>query len=198
MTFKEKIKNIWDYDKWFIIGGLVLIIALGYFAKDVIFKEKFDYTVVYAAEGYLSEDELQNFNDVMATFAEDLDKNGKTNVKIINIEFPPEGTVGGQILKEKNTLLMTELALQENCIFIIEEEKLLSLYENNTDAFLDLSTLSDEIPEGTKYIKLNQTELKNKLPMLDDELILVLRVPYLEKYLDIYESCRNYVARIIE
>ena len=198
MTFKEKIKNIWDYDKWFIIGGLVLILALCYFAKDVIFKEKFDYTVVYAAEGYLTEEELNTFNNVLAEYAEDLDENGKTNVKIINIEFPPEGANHGQILKEKNTLLMTELALQENCIFIIEEEKILSLYENNTDAFLDLSTLSEEIPEGTRYIKLNQTKLKDKLPMLDGELILVLRVPYIEKYLDIYEDCQNYIDRILE
>lgn len=198
MTFSQKIKNIWDYDKWYILGGIAAAVAIFFFIKDVFFKEKYDYTVVYAAPGYLSEEGLETFESVLSSYADDLNKNGKSNADVINIEFPSAEELNPQIDKEKNTLLMAELAMQENCIFIIAEDRLLELYENNTDAFTDLSELSDKIESGTYYIPIKDTGLSGRIPGLDENLVLALRKPYVAKYNDIYNNCRNYISRILK
>ena len=79
MTFKEKVKNIWDYDKWYILGGIAAAVALFFFVKDIFFKEKFDYTVVYQGIGYMSETEIASFETVISSFAEDINGDGKMN-----------------------------------------------------------------------------------------------------------------------
>ena len=197
MTFKEKIKNIWDYDKWYILGGIAAVIALVFFVKDVFFKEKFDYTVVYQGIGYMSEEQVETFRSVISSYAEDLNGDGKANADLIYVEFSSPDESRPQLDRDKNTLLMTEIAMQENCIFIVEKERILSIYENDTKYFTDLSTVNANLEENTLFVELKNTPVYEELPFLDGDLVLILRKPYNEKYNEIYENSRNYVERIL-
>lgn len=197
MTFKEKVKNIWDYDKWYILGGIAAAVALFFFVKDIFFKEKFDYTVVYQGIGYMSETEIASFETVISSFAEDVNGDGKKNADLINVEFSKADESRPQLDRDKNTLLMTELAMQENCIFIMEKERLLAIYENDTKYFTDLSSICESLEENTLFIEIKNTVLYEELPFLDGDLVLMLRRPYNEKYNDIYDNCRKYVESIL-
>ncbi len=197
MTFKEKIKNIWDYDKWYILGGIAAVVALIFFVKDIFFKEKFDYTVIYQGIGYMTEEQVKDFQAVVSSYAEDINGDGKENADLIYIEFSKPDESRPQLDRDKNTLLMTEIAMQENCVFIMEKERILSIYDNDTKYFTDLSTINKTLEENTLFIELKNTPLYEKLPFLDGDLVLILRRPYNEKYNSVYESSIKYVENIL-
>lgn len=197
MTFKEKVRNIWDYDKWFIIGGIFIAIMLVVFIKDVFFKEKTDIQIVSASVGYLSKAEVLSAEEYFGSFATDINNDGKTDVKLLNIGFSPEHAKNPQLDKDSSTQLIAELTMQENCLFIIDKSNFEAIWKGDYSSLTDLSDLSDKIEKDTFFIPLKNTKIKDNLPFYNEDLLLILRVPYVERYKEGYEHQKAFLSRLL-
>lgn len=86
-TFGEKLKNIWFHDKWFILGGLFLAIAISVMVAQCATREKYDLEVVVFSYNIVGDAN----NDAIATYLEqycdDIDGNGEVNIQIINCSY---------------------------------------------------------------------------------------------------------------
>jgi hypothetical protein len=197
MTFKEKIRNIWDYDKWFIIGGIFIAIMLVVFIKDVFFKEKADIQIVSASVGYLSKSEVLSAESYFGSFATDINGDGIANVKLLNIGFSPEHAKNPQLDKDSSTQLIAELTMQENCLFIIDKANFEAIWKGDYSSLTDLSELSDKIEKDTFFIPLKDTKIKDNLPFYSEDLLLILRVPYIDRYKENFEYQKAFLERLL-
>ena len=157
MTFKEKVRNIWDYDKWFIIGGIFVAIMVFLFIKDV------------------------------SSFAPDKDGDGISTVNLLNIEFSPEHAKNPQLDRDASTQLIAELSLQQNCLFIIDKANFEAIWKGDYSSLCDLSSISEKFEEGTFFIPISQTAIKDNLPFYDEDLLFIIRIPFDNRYKDDYE-----------
>lgn len=196
MTFKQKVQNIWDYDKWYILGGIVILICLFLFVKDVFFKEKVDVQVVSVAYGYLSKDQVETTEKVLSEFTEDINGDGKTTVNLLNIEFSPKNASRPQLDREANTQFMAEASMQENCIFIIDKTQFEKIWKEDYSSLTDLSTLAD-FDENTYFIPISETALSERLPFLDENLLFIVRIPYSQDAMGSYEEALKFARKLL-
>ncbi|MBQ5320738.1 MAG: hypothetical protein J6K88_01560 [Oscillospiraceae bacterium] len=187
MTFKEKVRNIWDYDKWFIIGGIFVAIMVFLFIKDVFFKETADFQIVSVSVGYLSKENVETTERYFSSFAPDKDGDGVSTVNLLNIEFSPEHAKNPQLDRDASTQLIAELSLQQNCLFIIDKANFEAIWKGDYSSLCDLSSLSEKFEEGTFFIPISQTAIKDNLPFYDEDLLFIIRIPYDNRYKDDYE-----------
>lgn len=89
MTPKEKLKHFWDYHKWVCIFLLFLVGVAAVAITDTVTRERPDYTVTIAADGYLPDSFIARFEEELASYGKDVNGDGEVSVQI---QFSPIST----------------------------------------------------------------------------------------------------------
>lgn len=182
LTRKEKIKNWFDYYKWFLAAGIVLAVILIDLAHSayVSARNAPDFTVGYIGSHLLPEDTVKALEDALASIAPDADGNGKVNVSVVqyakDITESADDTAAGYN-SASEVRLMADLESEESDFFLLEDPDkfqadyavLLPLSDGSyARPFTDLSALSghdfgeyEEIVSGQTVTGQSADLLKN-------------------------------------
>ncbi len=180
MTFKQKWENYWYHYKvpTFLIAFAV--IALGIFAKDMIFKPKYDLTVNIASK-YSFSAVVEDMPQVVSEFVKDYDENGKVNVMVSEMQTNYDGTsVNPVAATTGEQKILAILNAGADAVFIFDEVTYNALIGSNNDEsiFYDFSEIypDNELVKGDKIL-INETSLGKKLRMntVKNEMYLCVR-----------------------
>lgn len=93
LTREEKIKNWWYYHKWHLLVAAVVIFLVADIVGDMLTERRNqpDYSVAYVGSSYLPDDTVAQLTEAMAGMGEDLNGNGKVQVKLHQYIAYPSG-----------------------------------------------------------------------------------------------------------
>lgn len=82
---KKKLENFWFYYKWWVLGGVLLVIFASVMINDIVNKEKYDCAVVLVTHDSLSVEQTAAIDGALDALVADSDGDGSPNVSIISI-----------------------------------------------------------------------------------------------------------------
>lgn len=169
----EKCKNFWDYNKWKIIIGSILIFVVTFLIVQAVTVPKYDTTVLLCSYSYFEEETLLEFSESFGEYLDDIDKNGKVEVGVFQAQYKKESDEEYQTAYTTalQSRIMSEIASGKNCIFVLEKGLIESFNEKGIFKELNAEGISD---------------VKNALPLNDTKLLKDIR--------EIRESGDYYIA----
>lgn len=131
-TKKQKAQNWWDYHKWPLLIGAVLLIAAG----DILWHAlgigavKPDYQFAYVASAPLSDGTLSQLESALSALGEDCNGDGKTVVQIhayVDMAVSQDSDAA-QYAAASKVKLMADMEACESYFFICDDPE--TLHEN--------------------------------------------------------------------
>ncbi|MCL2013376.1 MAG: hypothetical protein FWG69_00130 [Oscillospiraceae bacterium] len=156
-TFKEKWKHYCYYYALATLGAVTAVVLLTFFISETFFRDKYDLTVVVAAETYLDAKELR-YRDVLTRKIEenaaDYDGDGKTNILLDIIPFGVEIQKSAAGRANSSDIMFTaSLTSSSDILYILDDSKYKFIKERKPDFFVDV--------DGKDRFLLEQTALKD-------------------------------------
>lgn len=163
-TLPEKLKNIWFHDKWFIIGGLLLALAITVMVAQCASREKYDLEVVVFSYDIVADANNDAIAEYLEQYCEDIDGNGEVNIQIVNCSYNKDSN-DRQYQMTMSQKLTAVIAADANALLFITDadsyEYLNGLSEDNVlfdgdpialgEDFYEECTVEDvfsHLPEG--------------------------------------------------
>ncbi len=82
--FKHWFVNVfWYHYRWPVLVGFVVLGIVVFITVDALKRERYDTTVVIATDYYVDDTALEPLNQVLEPVVEDLDGNGKVNIRYV-------------------------------------------------------------------------------------------------------------------
>lgn len=82
MTLREKWKHIWLYYKWYILGGMVLVLLLANHIAEVASRVDPDYQVAIVTGDYVTESTRQHLAELLEDLWPDADGDGQVKINV--------------------------------------------------------------------------------------------------------------------
>lgn len=130
LTPQEKRRNWWDYHKWHVVIAIVCVLLAADFAGDIVsgYLNEPDYHIAYVGSVTLPEDTVEAIETAFAGLGEDINGNGKVQVKLQQYVFA-ESDESDTVLLEQTAeaeysgtvQLMANLQTAESVIFLLED-----------------------------------------------------------------------------
>lgn len=123
----------WEYYKWHVIIALVAGSMIAITAYQLLSKIDYDITVTYIGSAKYDEDSEIKISEALEEVADDVNQNGKTDVKFQNLSVRSinSGVESAQYTMATEMKKTLELQSGESEIFILDKEQVLSVYEMN-------------------------------------------------------------------
>ena len=180
MTFKQKWDNYWYHYKFVTFLVAFVVITLSLFAKDMIFKPKYDLTLNVASK-YSFSAVNDDINETVAEFVDDYDKNGKISVLVTEMQTNYDGTSANPVVAATGEQkILAILNAGADAVFIFDDMTYNALIGSNNDEsiFCDFSAIFPDNPlvQGDKIL-IKETEFGKKLRMntVKNEIYLCVR-----------------------
>ncbi|MCL2487996.1 MAG: hypothetical protein FWE80_04865 [Oscillospiraceae bacterium] len=84
LTLWQRLQIFWDNNKIAVIIGAVMLFGAAMIAAQMLNREKYDYTLVVATKSMLHSYVLEDIQDTLADYGEDLDGDGEVKIRIIH------------------------------------------------------------------------------------------------------------------
>lgn len=135
----EKLQNWWDYHKWYVIAGGVLIWIIFDLAVSNwrARRDQPDFQIAYVARMPLDEGLTAFLEREFSLFAVDRNGDGKTNVRLIAYIYGTDSVVpdGGMAQMAADIRLVGDIAAEESFLFLTDDaERFQSGYRILADA----------------------------------------------------------------
>ncbi len=142
-TPKSKWQNFWFYYKWWVIAGVCLVAVIVIGMWQMLSRVEPDYPIALVTRDGVSEEAIENLEELLVPYAEDLNGDGKVVVEIENL--PLAQYVGGQKnpMAETNSQKIMAYLLSADVMFYIFDEPSFENYakklkeEGNVEAIFD-------------------------------------------------------------
>lgn len=133
--FKHWFVNVfWYHYRWPVLVGFVVLGIIAFITVDALKRERYDTTVVIATDYYVDEQGLEPLDQVLKPVVEDLDGNGKVNIKYVVLY------VGDTELGRQNQERMYLYMSEEDVAFYLMSENISDGYTNP-----DLEFFTDDL-----------------------------------------------------
>jgi len=121
LTPREKWKNWWDYHKWHVLVGLVLLAVLCDIAASAlgIGQVKPDYQIAYVGANALPDDTAAALEAGFAALGQDLNGDGTVTVQLH--QYPVSGDSDAGYAYASQTALMADLTSCDSFFFLLED-----------------------------------------------------------------------------
>ena len=144
-TPKSKWQNFWFYYKWWVIAGacLVAIIVIGMW--QMLSRVEPDYPIALVTRDGVPEDAIKQLEDLLESYGEDLNGDGKVIVEIENL--PLAQYVGGRKnpMAETNSQKIMAYLMSSDVMFYIFDEPSYKNYAMKLKESGDVETLFDTL-----------------------------------------------------
>ena len=113
-TRKEKIANWWYYNKWFVIGGAIILAIVANIMYHILgFGEvRVDYYIAYVGYANLPKQTVSALENAIADLASDSNSDGKVVVRIN--QYP-------EVSAAFVSTVLADLERGESCFFLLED-----------------------------------------------------------------------------
>jgi len=180
MTFKQKWDNYWYHYKLHTFLVAFVVVALLLFAKDMVFKPKYDLTLNIASK-YSFSAVNEDMNEVVSPFVDDFDGNGKVQVLVTEMQTNYDGTSTNPVAAATGEQkILAILNAGADAVFIFDDVTYKALISSNDDEsiFYNFSEMypENELVDGDKIL-IKETELGKKLRLntVKSEMYLCVR-----------------------
>ena len=146
-TGTAKAKNFWDYNKWFILGGLVIAISVVFMVAKCAAQPQYDLRVLAYTSEILGDQDCYAIEDYLKPLCEDITGDGEVYVQVINCSFNVETSTNEH-----------KYANQTKIQGIISAEPDVLLYITDEDTYTFLSNIGNDV----KLIEGEQSPLGEK------------------------------------
>ena len=119
LTPAEKRKNWWDYHKWHVVTGVVLLLILGSIVWNALHQIKPDYQIAYVGEYALPDDTAAALESGLAALGEDLNGDGRVVVQMV--QYASSGGTDPQSVMAAEMKVMADLTACESYFFLLED-----------------------------------------------------------------------------
>ena len=198
---------IWDYYKWFIIGGVAAVSVVIFTVWQVVSAPEYDLTVTLASGHLLADDETAEIEKLINANSSDINGDGEVNCQISKIML-----VGDiQMDSAYNTKFLLSLQESDHLVYIMDKERFDSLMNQGLGEgeFTPVDEWSGEefsdedcyIKDGIKFgVKISKSSQWNSAFADGGELYLAVRRNYIdtEKTDALYRACLDMAGRLIE
>lgn len=145
-TFREKLVNFWYHYKIHTILVSFIIVVLAMSITQCATRPKYDFEIMYFAHKTALDSQTQAIGDYFEKFAEDINGDGKVNIKVINCSIndsqkdPSRFTIFSKI--------QAIIAAEENVSVYVVDEKAIKYF----DDALDISIFTEKpTPLGNDF-----------------------------------------------
>ena len=154
LTPAEKRKNWWDYHKWFVVAGIVLLGIFGSIVWNALHQVKSDYQIAYVGEYALPDDTAAAIEAGFAALGEDLNGDGSVVVRLV--QYASSGGTDAQAIMAAEVRLMADLTEYESYFFLLEDpEAFQELYDGLLES--DWVELGDGLYLARRVFLLDKT-----------------------------------------
>ncbi len=141
-TFKQKLSNFWFQYKAHIIALVALTLVLAILISQCARRVKSDLKIIYFTYSVLLDTDVQALEDTFEKYIDDINKDGKVKVTVINCSYPQDG----KNVQYRNTLLQKMQAAivteEDTYLIITDTESINYFYDNDTaDSIFEGETL---------------------------------------------------------
>lgn len=126
----------WYHYRWPLLACVVILGIVTFITVDALRRERYDTTVVIATDYFVDETELDALDDVLKPVVEDIDGNGKVNIRYVSL-FVGDTEVGRQ--NQERMMLYTS---QEDVGLYLMSGDISAAYTNPT-----LEYFTDELSQ---------------------------------------------------
>ncbi len=130
LTRAEKWRNWWHYHKWQVVIAIACVWMVGDFVFGIVDNKRNlpDYCIAYIGETVLPDDTVAAIEEAFAALGEDINGNGKVQVRIQQYNLLPEEITDPQQLEQAAERsyavamqIQTNLQTAESVIFLLED-----------------------------------------------------------------------------
>lgn len=110
MSFLERVKHFWYYNKLKVIVITTLIAVVSYTIFQLVTAEKYDLEVAYYGERGFTEEQIESFKQYLSENIEDINGDGKKNVQFTVVTYTQQQTVNeyGMAINQKFMIELSE------------------------------------------------------------------------------------------
>ncbi|MBQ9414502.1 MAG: hypothetical protein IJU16_05180 [Clostridia bacterium] len=157
-TPKEKWDNFWYHYKWPAIGVLLLLGLIGWYIVQQVTKNDPDYHVVVVTKDAILPDEAAALEDYLAAVGEDIDGDGRVEVKTENLCPSFDERLSPAVGHSDQQKLVTYFSSGERMLYIFDQPSYDGFYESvqgvvseNYEFFAPLSVQDDDYNAERHY-----------------------------------------------
>ena len=132
-SFRSRLSNFWYYYKWYTIVITVLVVTVAFSTVQCATAEKFDYTLLLACSdaGY-SNAQIIALQQELSVYAEDLNGDGKANVRLLDCTYNPATAPRDLVLAQRQKL-QTQLMNNSEALLILTDDSCFHWLNSITD-----------------------------------------------------------------
>ena len=124
-TRKDKAVNWWDYHKWWVYGGVIALILVGWMVHDLFFQAKPDYYVSYVVRQELPDETAYRLERALEELCGDRNGDGRVLVQVDQyiLTFDEQDTALNDyyMTNSINQMLVSVANSEGSCIYILED-----------------------------------------------------------------------------
>ncbi|MBE6732032.1 MAG: hypothetical protein E7564_10120 [Ruminococcaceae bacterium] len=163
MSREEKRKNWWDYNKWYVVLGLIAVIMIFYYTYQHITYVEPDYRVALLTQVSVEDAALTDLADHLEPYGEDLNGDGEVKIEILmyaNDGVPSDDANYANYLESMevfHTKYLADYNVCESMLWIIDEAsyKMIGAQVEDVYAPFDKSVAD---PENDRWIPVDSLE----------------------------------------
>lgn len=142
---QEKLENFWYYYKWYVIGGLVLVIMLIVGIRSCTLKTNPDLYVLFAVDRSPNSLLVRETEDWLGSLTEDVNGDGEATAQLLTT------TTTDQWNGYNSAAMLVQVNSGKAILYILTDDTYATLHENGV--LQDLTAMVGESPylEGDRY-----------------------------------------------
>lgn len=178
---KEWFGYVWDYYRYFILAGIVIILLAVMTISDVAGREKFDDSINFVSEYVIDTETAEKIEALSGEGSCDLDGNGEVNILISQFNFTEEAKKDPNIDIALRNKLMATFMTKDEYIYIFDK-KMMEEYvnlESTEGLFAPVEKWSENIGEDELFgASLKNSTVFKKAGVNSEDLYVLVRECY--------------------
>lgn len=122
LTTAAKIKNFWDYNKWFMLGGALIALVIAFCIAKCAATPDYDLRVVAYTSEILGDGDCLAIGEYLKPLCEDINADGEINVQVINCSYS-ETTSTNEHIYSNQTKIQGIISAQPDILLYITDQK---------------------------------------------------------------------------
>lgn len=180
---------MWYYYKWYAAGILAVVLFVGITVGQCVTREKFDATITYAGDMVFSENNIAKIEENLAPAMEDINGDGKANLKFQQINFVNANNSAGYD-SAMQTRLDAELQAGDTYVYLVSKD-MANTWINRDMGDMEVFSpaeewLGREVPpelaitrnDKTYAVKVTDSPLLRSSDVIHEDLYLMVRPLY--------------------
>ena len=175
---KEWYQYIWDYYKAHILVSIAVVLLAAFLIADMADNIKYDMNVNYIATDVIPQETSEKLSLMCAENSEDLNKNGKVDIAINQLNFTEDNMASGEMYKGMLDKLMILFNSTDELVFVVDKEMLPRFVEikYTQDIFYKASEWfgETELSEDGYSVSLKESTALNELGLNTENLYVLV------------------------